>query len=98
VISLRFPGAPFPANLVTLRALPVSASVAATALHFLIGSPGSVFHDAALELLMREAFPSIGWKERLVNPHREISRLSEDLQVQVVRALCPQMEVVHGLG
>ncbi len=98
MIAIRFNGSGFPERLITVHANPIPYGVANFVVHTIYAQPESDAHQACLDLLASAAFPRRTWRERLVNPRRQIERLTTDLQVQLVRALCPVSEVFHGIG
>jgi hypothetical protein len=95
---VRFNGAQGIARFVTLQADPISYETAMHMVHALAGYPDTPAHDAALDRLAAEAFPRRGWRERLVNPRKHLGLLANDLQLHLVRTLCPVAEGFHGLG
>ena len=97
MITLRFNGASRPARWITLKAVPVQPVTAREAARAILTE--APFHERAAKLarVAAEAFPQDTWRRRVVRPAERLTALTPDMQLQVLRALCPGVEVLHGL-
>ncbi len=97
MITLRFNGGPWPSRWITLTARPIQTATARHAARAVLMDPDSPATAHAMTMIAGEAFPVETWRTRCVDPAERLRSLTPDLQLQVLRALCPGVEVLHGL-
>lgn len=97
MIQLRFNGARGIARLITVPCQLVAPTTVRQAARAILASPDSPAAAAALDCVMAEAVPQPSWRTRVVQPGERLKALAPDLQLAVLRALCPGVEVLHGL-